>query len=57
MLESLDRHSRDSSLFQFATKRLRDFLKPRHHLIHIDEQFDFDRLVEPLEDYYCRDSG
>ena len=57
MLESLDRHSRDSTLFQFTTKRLRDFLDPKHLLIQIDEQFDFARLVEPLEDYYCRDNG
>ena len=37
MLGSLDRHSRDSTLFQFTTKRLRDFLDPKHLLIQIDE--------------------
>ena len=57
MLEPLDRHSRDSTLFQFTTKRLRDFIDPNHLLIQIDEQFDFARLVEPLEDYYCLDNG
>ncbi len=57
MLEPLDRHSRDSTLFQFTTKRLRDFIDPNHLLIRIDKQFDFARLVEPLEDYYCRDNG
>ena len=57
MLDSLDRHSRDSTLFQFTTKRLRDFIDPKHLLIQIDEQFDFQKLVEPLEDYYCRDNG
>ena len=49
MLEPLDRHSRDSTLFQFTTKRLRDFIDPKHLLIQIDEQFDFSRIVEPLE--------
>ena len=46
MLDSLDRHSRDSTLFQFTTKRLRDFIDPKHLLIQIDEQFDFQKLVE-----------
>ena len=57
MLDPLDRHSRDSTLFQFTTKRLRDFIDPNHLLIQLDEQFDFPKLVEPLEDYYCRDNG
>ena len=57
MLDPLDRFSRDSSLFQFTDKRLRDFIDPRHLLIQIDEQFDFPKLVEPLEEYYCRDQG
>ena len=57
MLDPLDRHSRDATLFQFTTKRLRDFIDPNHLLIQIDEKFDFQRLVEPLEDYYCRDNG
>ncbi len=57
MLEPLDRYSRDSTLFQFTSKRLRDFIDPKHLLIQIDERFDFRKLVEPLEDYYCRDNG
>ena len=57
MLDPLDRHSRDSTLFQFTTKRMRDFIDPKHLLIQIDEQFDFQKLVEPLEAYYCRDNG
>ena len=28
MLDTFDRHSRDSTLFQFTTKRLRDFIDP-----------------------------
>ena len=57
MLEPLDRFSRDSTLFQFTSRRLRDFIDPRHLLIQIDEEFDFQKLVELLEDYYCRDNG
>ena len=57
MLDALDRHSRDSTLFQFTTRRLRDFIDPNHLLIQIDDQFDFQKLVEPLEDFYCRDNG
>ena len=57
MLDPLDRHRRDSTLFQFTTKRLRDFIDPKHLLIQIDEEFDFANLVKPLEDYYCRDNG
>ena len=57
MLEPLDRFSRDSTLFQFTNRRLRDFIDPKHLLIQIDEEFDFQKLVEPLEDYYCRDNG
>ena len=50
MLDALDRFSRDSTLFQFTNKRLRDFIDPKHLLIQIDEQFDFPKLVEPLEE-------
>ena len=57
MLDPLDRFSRDSTLFQFTNKRLRDFIDPGHLLIQIDEKFDFAKLVEPLEDYYCREMG
>ena len=57
MLEPLDRFSRDSTLFQFTSRRLRDFIDPKHLLIQIDEEFDFQKLVEPLEDYHCRDNG
>ena len=57
MLGSVDRSRRDSTLFQFTTKRLRDFIDPNHLLIRIDDQFDFAKLVAPLEDRYCRDNG
>ena len=50
MLKPLDRHRSDSTLFQFTTRRLRDFIDPDHLLIHIDEQFDFARPVAPP---YC----
>ena len=36
MLEPLDRCRRDSTLFQFTTKQLRDFIDPNHLLIQID---------------------
>ena len=57
MLKPLDRHRRDSTLFQFTTRRLRDFADPDYLLIRIDEQFDFAMLVAPLEDHYCPDNG
>jgi transposase len=57
MLEPLDHYRRDSTLFQFTTKRLRDFIDPNHLLIQIDEKFDFAKLVEPLESNYCPDNG
>ena len=37
MLDPLDSFSRDSTLFQFTAKRLRDFLDPDHLLIQINE--------------------
>ena len=57
MLEPLARCRRDSTLFQFTEKRLRDFIDPDHLLIQIDEQMDFGKLVAPLEKRYCRDYG
>ena len=57
MLKPLDRYRRDSTLYQFTTRRLRDFIDPDPLLIRIDEQFDFARLVAPLEDRYCPDNG
>ena len=57
MIEPLDRSRRDSTLFQFTTKQLRDFIDPNHLLIRIDEQLDFAKMVEPLEEYYCPDFG
>ena len=57
MLKPLDRHRRDSTLFQFTTRRLRDFVGPDHLLIRIDEQFDLGKLVTPLEDRYCPGNG
>ena len=47
MLEPLDRCRSDSTLFQFTTKQLRDFIDPNHLLIQIDEQLDFAKLVAP----------
>ena len=44
---------RDSTLFQFTSKRLRDYIAPDHLLIQMDEQLDFAKLVVPLEAWYC----
>ena len=49
MLEPLDRCRRDSTIFQFTVKRLRDFIDPGHVLIQIDGPLDFSSLVAPLE--------
>ena len=57
MVEPLDRSRGDSTLFQFTTRRLRDFIDPNRLLIRIDEQLDFAQPVEPLEDCYCPDFG
>ena len=57
MLEPLDRCRRDSTLFQFTSKRLRDFIDPNHLLIQVDDQLDFAKLVAPLEARYCLDFG
>ena len=48
MLEPLDRCRRDSTLFQFTTRQLRDFIDPHHLLIQIDRQLDFAKLGHPL---------
>ena len=53
--EALDRHRRDSTLFQFTSRRLRAFIDRDHLLIRINERFDFVRLIALLEDRYCRD--
>ena len=53
----LDHCRRDSTLFQFTSKRLRDFIDPNHLLIQIDEYLDFAKLVAPLEGRYYPDFG
>ena len=57
MLEPLDRCHRASNLFQFTTKRLRDFINPEHLLIQIDERLDFAKLVASLEARYPPNFG
>lgn len=52
MLEPLDRFRSASTLFQLITKRLRGFVHPKHVLLQIDTQFDFAKLVAPLESKY-----
>ena len=41
MLGPLDRCRRDSTLFQFTTKQLHDFIDLNHLLVQTDEQLDF----------------
>ena len=53
MLKPLDRHRRDSTLFQFTTRSLRDSIDPGHLLIQVNDQFVFGKLVAPLEEWYC----
>ena len=36
---------------------MRDFTGTNHLLIQSDGQLDFAKLVEPLEEQYCPDSG
>ena len=57
MLKPLDRCRRDSTLFQFTTRRLRDFIDADHPLIRIDYQFDFGKLAAPPEDRHCPYNG
>ena len=57
MIEPLDRLCRDSALFQFTAKRLKDFIDPKHLMIQIDERFDFAKLVKPLGTSYCLDNS
>ena len=57
MLKEPDRRPRDSTLFQFTTRRVRDSIDPDHLLIQLDKQFDCAKPVVPLEDHYCPDNG
>ena len=57
MIFSIDRTRRDTTLFQFSAKPLRDFIDPNHVLLKIDETFDLEEFVKPLERYYCEDNG
>jgi len=57
MVKPLDRYRRDSTLFQFTAKRLRDFIDPAHLLIQIDERGGFAKLVQPSEMNYSADNG
>ena len=56
-IEPLGRNRRDSTLFQFTSKQLRDFIDPNHLLIQIHERLDFGKLVAPLKEYCCPDFG
>ena len=49
--------ARDSTLFRFTTRQMRDFIDPDRLLIQMDEQLDFAKLAAPLEERYCPDYG
>ena len=57
VLKPLDRRRSGSTLCQFTTRHLRNFIGPEHLLIRIDQQFDFAKLVAPMEVRYCPDNG
>jgi len=56
MLEPLDCYRRDSTLFQFTTKRLRDFIDPNHLLVAIDEKFVTGKLFSKSGPRWAADS-
>ena len=56
MVEPLDRSRRDSTLFQFTARQLRDFIDPNHLLIRIYDKLDFAKLAAPSENWYRPDS-
>ena len=49
MLNPLVAADRDSTLFQFTGKRLRDFNESGHVPARIDRQPDFAKLISPLK--------
>ena len=57
MVKPLDRHRRDSTLFQLTGKLLRDFVGPNHPLLQVEGQLDFAGPVTPLEERYCPGYG
>jgi transposase len=57
MILPLDRSRRDSELFQYSPKPLRDYIAPNHILLKIDELFDFSYVVELVQPFYCQDNG
>ena len=57
MLLPLDKTRRDSELFQFSPKPLRDYIASNHILLKIDELFDFSYVVDLVKPYYCPDNG
>jgi len=57
MILPLDKTRRDSMLFQFTYKPLRDYVASNHILLKIDELFDFSYVVELVQPFYCADNG
>lgn len=57
MLRPVDRSRRDSPLYPGSARTLRDFIDPRHLLLRIDANFDFEALVEFLDGKYSPNMG
>ena len=57
MILAVDKTRRDSELFQFSPKPLRDYIAPNHILLKIDALFDFSYVVDLVKPYYCPDNG
>jgi transposase len=57
LLRAIDRSHRDSPLYPGSAKTLRDFIDPRHLLLKIDANFDFEGLVEFLDSKYSPNMG
>jgi len=56
MILPLDKNRKDSELFQFSPKPLRDYIALNHILLKIDELFDFSYVVDLVKPYYCPDN-
>jgi transposase len=57
MLRPIDRSRREGPLYPGSAKILRDFIDPRHLLLQVDANFDFQSLVEFLLNKYNPEVG
>ena len=57
MLKPIDRDRRNGPLYPGSSKTLRDFIDPNHLLIQVDANFDFQTLVDFVQEEYYSDIG